>query len=89
MVQPYALPDAPGGDACIIGVKDGAPQLGQAEVENVHLWIKIPLAPGEGESQVSGGPERLRSHDIGDGGAKLVRRKRVDRCCEERSVDSQ
>ena len=72
MVQPNAFPDAPGSDACIIGVQDGSPQLGQAKVENMHLRIKLPLAPSEGEGQVSGGPERLRSHDIGDGGAKVL-----------------
>ena len=72
MVQPYTLTDAPGSDACIIGVEDGTPQLGKAQVENVHFGIKIALAPGKGKSKVGRGPERLWSHYIGDGGAKVL-----------------
>ena len=56
MVQPDAFPDAPGSGACIIGVQDGAPQLGQAKVKDMHLRVQLPLAPSERESQVGGGP---------------------------------
>ena len=39
IVQPDTLPDAPGSGACIVGVQDGAPQLGQAKVEDMHLRV--------------------------------------------------
>ena len=56
MVQPDAFPDAPGSGACVVGVQDGASQLGQAKVEDMHFRIKLPLAPSECEGQVGGGP---------------------------------
>ena len=72
MVQAHALTNTPGGGPSIIGVENGTTQLGQTEVENVHLGIKFPLTPCKGKRQVSRGPEGLRSHYIGDGGAKVL-----------------